>query len=147
MHRFRGSRHDGAAVPDHLAGQAMRGGGRSAWAIARQARRDIAGVEAVAGRHWIDRLYYLRYRHELTDATCGDQRAVGAVLDHDFADAEGLQPLDRRLRARIAPQHGFVVIGRQRYIDALERLHEHRAGTGQIPAPAMRPEIAVERDL
>ena len=41
-------------MPDHLAGQAMGGGGRSARAVARQARRDIAGVEAVAGRHRID---------------------------------------------------------------------------------------------
>src|SRR6185436_13276765 len=44
-------------------------------------------------------------------------------------------------------QHGFVVEGRQRDIDALERLDEDGARTRQVSLPAARPEIAVERHL
>ena len=38
-------------------------------------------------------------------------------------------------------------IGRQRDVDALERLHEHGAGARQIALPAVRAEVAVEGDL
>src|SRR5262249_57672955 len=38
-------------------------------------------------------------------------------------------------------------VGRQRDVDALERFHEHRAGAGEVAAPAARPEIPVEGHL
>ena len=116
-------------------------------AVAGKPRGEIGGIEAVAGRHGVDRHHDLRHRHELALAAGRDQRAVRSVLDHDLADAERLQPLDRRLRARVAPQHGLVVICRHRDVDALERLHEHRAGAGHVAIPAARAEIAVEGDL
>ena len=110
-------------------------------------RRDIAGVETVARRGGVDRFDDLGRRDELLPSAGRDQCAVRAVLDHDLADAERLQPFDRRLGTGIAPQHRFVVEGRQRDVDAFERLHENGAGAGQVALPALRPEIAVEGDL
>ncbi len=83
----------------------------------------------------------------LAPAAGRHQRAIGTVLHHDLADAEGLQSLDGRFRARIAPQHRLVVVGRQRDVDPLEGFHEHRARARQVAAPAARPEVAVEGDL
>ena len=52
MHRRRRARHDRAAVADHLGGEAMGGAGRRARAVAGKPRREIGGIEAVAGREW-----------------------------------------------------------------------------------------------
>ena len=110
-------------------------------------RREIAGIEAVAGGGGVDRHHDFRHRHEFLRAAGGDQRAVGTVLDDDLADAERLQPGDRRSPGGIAPQHGLVIEGRQRDIDALERFDENGARARQVAFPAARPEIAVERHL
>ena len=67
------------------------------------ARDAVGGVEAVACRGGIDRHYDLRDGHEFALPAARDQRAVGPVLDDDLGYAEGLQPRDRRLRARVAP--------------------------------------------
>ena len=142
------ARHDSTAMTDHLAGEPMRGDRRVerfAWPRSRSDK--IAGVEPVARRGRIDRLDHLRYRHMLAPPRRRDQRAVRPVLHHDFPDAERLQPIDRRLRTGVAPQHRLVVERRQRHVDALERLEIHRSYPPDIAGPAVRPEIAVEGDL
>ena len=134
-------------MADHLAREAVRRRRRFTRSLAGHACRDIGGVEAVTRGGRIDRHHHFRHRNELVAAAGGDQRAVRPVLDDDLGDSEGLEPLDGRLRTGVAPQHGFVVVGRQRHVDALQRLHEHRPCAREIAAPAARAEISVERDL
>src|SRR5205807_61301 len=76
-----------------------------------------------------------------------DKRAARPILDDDLADTESLEPLDRRLRTGIAPEHGFVIIGGKRNVNALERLHENGAAAGEIAPPVAGTEVAVEDDL
>ncbi len=134
-------------MTDHLAGELMCGERRLAGLLAGEPRRQIAGVEAIAGRGRVDRHDHLRHRDERALAAGRDQRTVRAVLHDDLGDTERLHAFDCGFRAGVAPQHGLVVIGRQRDIDALERLEEHRTGAGEIAAPAARAEVAVEGDL
>jgi hypothetical protein len=79
--------------------------------------RQVVGI--IAGRHRINWNDDLRHWDELALGAGSNQRAIGAVLHHDLRDAECLQPLDRRLRARVTPQHGLVIVGRKRHVDAL----------------------------
>ena len=90
-------------MTDDLAGEAMRRSGGVRRCFAGQARGEVGRVEAVACRGGIDRHYYLRDGNKFALPAARDQRAVGPVLDHDLGYAEGLQPRDRRLRARVAP--------------------------------------------
>jgi hypothetical protein len=134
-------------MPDDVAGEPVRRACRRRWVAPGEAGGEIAGIEAVAGGRSVDRHHHLRHRHEFLTPGCGDERAVGAVLDHDLADAEGLQPGDRRLRARVAPEHRLIVESRQRDVHALERFDEDGARAREVPLPAARPEVAVEGHL
>src|SRR5262249_7790752 len=108
---------------------------------------EICGVEAVAGRRRVDRHYDLRHRHELARAGIEHQRALGAVLYRDLADAERLEPFDRCVGACLAPSPRLIVERGERDVDALERLHEYGSSAGEIALPAARPEVTVECDL
>ena len=134
-------------MADYAAGKAVRGACRLRRVAAGNPRREIAGVETVAGGGRVDRHQHFGHRHEFLDVASGDQCRIGPILDHDFADAEGLQPRHGALEARVAPQHGLVIEGRQRDIDALERLDENGTRALQVALPAARAEIAVEGDF
>ena len=58
-----------------------------------------------------------------------------------------MQPLHGRFRTGIAPQHRFIVVGRQRDVDAFESFDEYRARPRQISTPAARAKISVEGDF
>src|ERR1051325_2800906 len=80
MHRAGIARHDRAAIAHLLRGERVAGERRVSRALAVEARRDVAGVEAVARRRGIDRFDHLGHRHVLLLAVDRDQRALLSFL-------------------------------------------------------------------
>jgi hypothetical protein len=78
---------------------------------------------------------------------CGRRPRPTRCWGHSSRQFQQCRGPDRRLRTGIVPQGRFILIIRQRNVDALERLQEHRAGAHQIALPTSRPEITIESYL
>ena len=102
MHRQRRTRHDGAAVPDHLAGEPVRFGGGFGGLLAGEPRRDIAALKlspaaVVSTGTTTSGTGINRCDRQWPPARCSDD------LHHDLADADACIRSTVALRAGYSP--------------------------------------------
>jgi len=115
MHRGIGAGREGPAVADHVTGKPVRGSRRLGGLRAGEPCREIPGIEAVSGRHRIDRNHDFRNRHELLRTGNRDQilQHVGTILQ---MQAEIVKLQGGLSGPLVTPQNAF---------DALEVLTEN----------------------
>ena len=112
---------------------------------AEQARREVAGIEAVAGCGAVDHLIYRLRRDLARELRRGQEAACLPQLDRDLGNAAPAQPLGAFGRVLHPEQRLLVVERRQGDVDAGEHLLERRARRLWV-GPADGAIVAVERD-
>src|SRR5262249_25712119 len=103
------ARDDGAGIAHHGSREAVARPRRLLRRGSREARAEIAGIEAVAGRGRIDGRHRFRNRHVDEPAAGQDDAAGSAALHHDLWDARSRVAASGRLRIAIAA-YGLLVL-------------------------------------